>query len=177
MTRTARPRLRFLGAAGTVTGSRYLIEARGRRILVDCGLFQGFKRLRARNRKPFPVRPNTIDTVLLTHAHLDHSGYLPALIRAGGKGLSNISRAGTPTISNDVTTKSVSGIRTFDDGRQLRKTDPGLNTCSANTAGADTNFDYIGSAQYQFLSHLTGNHIPRNDDNLWTGIPQLFNKI
>jgi len=86
MTRTARPRLRFLGAAGTVTGSRYLIEARGRRILVDCGLFQGFKQLRARNRKPFPVRPNTIDTVLLTHAHLDHSGYLPALIRAGYRG-------------------------------------------------------------------------------------------
>jgi len=86
MTRTARPRLRFLGAAGTVTGSRYLIEAMGRRILVDCGMFQGFKQLRARNRKPFPVRPNTIDTVLLTHAHLDHSGYLPALIRAGYRG-------------------------------------------------------------------------------------------
>ena len=80
---TARPKLRFLGAAGTVTGSRYLIEAMGRRILVDCGLFQGFKQLRERTRKPFPVRPNTIDTVLLTHAHLDHSGYLPALIRAG----------------------------------------------------------------------------------------------
>ena len=83
MTQITRPKLRFLGAAGTVTGSRYLIEAMGRRILVDCGLFQGFKNLRERNRKTFPVRPNTIDTVLLTHAHLDHSGYLPALIRAG----------------------------------------------------------------------------------------------
>ncbi|MBC2861637.1 MBL fold metallo-hydrolase [Stappia sp. 28M-7] len=83
---TARPKLRFLGAAGTVTGSRYLIEAMGRRILIDCGLFQGFKQLRTRNRKPFPVRVNTIDTVLLTHAHLDHSGYLPALIRAGFRG-------------------------------------------------------------------------------------------
>ena len=77
MTQITRPKLRFLGAAGTVTGSRYLIEAMGRRILVDCGLFQGFKNLRERNRKTFPVRPNTIDTVLLTHAHLDHSGYLP----------------------------------------------------------------------------------------------------
>ncbi|MDZ4095286.1 MAG: MBL fold metallo-hydrolase [Paracoccaceae bacterium] len=86
MTRYSRPSLRFLGAAGTVTGSRYLIEAGDRRILVDCGLFQGFKQLRARNRKPFPVRPNSIDTVLLTHAHLDHSGYLPALIRAGYRG-------------------------------------------------------------------------------------------
>lgn len=83
---TARPKLRFLGAAGTVTGSRYLIEALGQRILIDCGLFQGFKQLRARNRRPFPVRPNSIDAVLLTHAHLDHSGYLPALIRAGFRG-------------------------------------------------------------------------------------------
>ncbi|WP_071675619.1 MBL fold metallo-hydrolase [Nioella nitratireducens] len=83
MTPFKRPSLRFLGAAGTVTGSRYLLEIGQRRILVDCGLFQGFKQLRARNRKPFPARPSTIDTVLLTHAHLDHSGYLPALIRAG----------------------------------------------------------------------------------------------
>ena len=86
MTPTERPKLRFLGAAGTVTGSRYLIEAVGRRILIDCGLFQGFKQLRTRNRKPFPVRVNTIDTVLLTHAHLDHSGYLPAFIQAGFRG-------------------------------------------------------------------------------------------
>ncbi|WP_242500776.1 MBL fold metallo-hydrolase [Tropicimonas sp. IMCC6043] len=57
-----------------------------RRILIDCGLFQGFKQLRRRNRKPFPVRPESIDIVLLTHAHLDHSGYLPALIRAGFRG-------------------------------------------------------------------------------------------
>ena len=86
MMAVGRTKLRFLGAAGTVTGSRYLIEAAGRRILVDCGLFQGFKQLRARNRKPFPVRPSTIDAVLLTHAHLDHSGYLPALIRGGFRG-------------------------------------------------------------------------------------------
>lgn len=83
MTRFARPSLRFLGAAGTVTGSRYLVEIGTRRILVDCGLFQGFKTLRDRNRKPFPARPSAIDTVLLTHAHLDHSGFLPAFIRAG----------------------------------------------------------------------------------------------
>ena len=80
------PTLRFLGAAGTVTGSRYLVEWGHRRILIDCGLFQGFKQLRRRNRKPFPVRPGSIDTVLLTHAHLDHTGYLPALTRAGFRG-------------------------------------------------------------------------------------------
>tara|TARA_R110002094_G_scaffold2521_1_gene10185 strand:+ start:5939 stop:7324 length:1386 start_codon:yes stop_codon:yes gene_type:complete len=86
MTQFRKPSLRFLGAAGTVTGSRYLVEFGQRRILVDCGLFQGFKQLRRRNRKPFPVRPGMIDTMLLTHAHLDHSGYIPALVRAGFRG-------------------------------------------------------------------------------------------
>lgn len=86
MPKSASPTLRFLGAAGTVTGSRYLVQAGDRRILVDCGLFQGFKQLRRRNRQPFPVRPASIDTVLLTHAHLDHTGYLPALIRNGYRG-------------------------------------------------------------------------------------------
>ena len=86
MSKFKSPTLRFMGATGTVTGSRYLVEAEGRRILVDCGLFQGYKQLRQRNRRPFPVRPRSIDTVLLTHAHLDHSGYIPALIRAGYEG-------------------------------------------------------------------------------------------
>lgn len=86
MAQFKQPILRFLGAAGTVTGSRNLIEAGQRRILVDCGLFQGFKQLRRRNRKPFPVRPSMIDTVLLTHAYLDHSGYIPALVRTGFQG-------------------------------------------------------------------------------------------
>ena len=76
----------FLGAADTVTGSRYLIETESARILVDCGLFQGYKVLRARNRAPFPVEPGRLDAVVLSHAHLDHSGYLPALIRDGFRG-------------------------------------------------------------------------------------------
>ncbi|WP_353815113.1 MBL fold metallo-hydrolase RNA specificity domain-containing protein [Agromyces sp. SYSU T00266] len=78
--------IRFLGAADTVTGSRHLVESGGTRVLVDCGLFQGYKVLRARNRQPFPVEPSTIDAVVLTHAHLDHSGYLPALVRDGFAG-------------------------------------------------------------------------------------------
>jgi len=77
--------LTFLGAAGTVTGSKHLLEVDGRRILVDCGLFQGLKELRLRNWDPFPVSPATIDAVILTHAHLDHCGYLPRLV-AGGYG-------------------------------------------------------------------------------------------
>jgi metallo-beta-lactamase family protein len=76
-------RLDFLGAAGTVTGSKYLLEAGKTRVLVDCGLYQGVKTLRLRNWAEFPVEPASIDAVLLTHAHIDHSGYLPALVRNG----------------------------------------------------------------------------------------------
>lgn len=90
--------LTFLGAADTVTGSRYLVSAPSSRILVDCGLFQGFKVLRERNRAPFPVPPDSIDAVVLTHAHLDHSGYLPALVRDGFGGRIYTS-AGTASLS------------------------------------------------------------------------------
>jgi len=78
--------LTFLGAAGTVTGSKYLLEHDGRRVLVDCGLFQGLKELRLRNWAEFPVRPDSIDAVALTHAHLDHVGYLPRLVSHGFRG-------------------------------------------------------------------------------------------
>ncbi|MBB1061463.1 MBL fold metallo-hydrolase RNA specificity domain-containing protein [Marilutibacter spongiae] len=78
--------LTFLGANATVTGSRYLVEAGGARVMVDCGLFQGYKPLRLRNWAPFPVDPASIDAVVLTHAHLDHSGYLPRLVRSGFAG-------------------------------------------------------------------------------------------
>ncbi len=79
-------KLTFLGGAGTVTGSKTLVESDGCRLLVDCGLFQGFKNLRLRNRAPLPVSPGSIDTVVLTHAHLDHSGYLPLLVKSGFMG-------------------------------------------------------------------------------------------
>ncbi|GAB3082794.1 MBL fold metallo-hydrolase RNA specificity domain-containing protein [Pedococcus soli] len=75
--------LTFLGAAGTVTGSRTLVEHSGARTLVDCGLYQGERQWRHRNWDPFPVSPAGIDDVVLTHAHLDHCGYLPALVRQG----------------------------------------------------------------------------------------------
>jgi len=79
-------KLTFLGASETVTGSKYLLEEPGARILVDCGLFQGVKNLRMRNWVPLPVPADSIDAVILTHAHIDHSGYLPLLVRNGFRG-------------------------------------------------------------------------------------------
>jgi metallo-beta-lactamase family protein len=76
----------FLGGTGTVTGSKYLVQHDGKCLLVDCGLFQGYKLLRLRNRTPLPIELNQIDAVLLTHAHLDHSGYLPLLVKEGFNG-------------------------------------------------------------------------------------------
>jgi metallo-beta-lactamase family protein len=79
-------KLTFLGAAGTVTGSKYLIEAGSLRILVDCGLFQGYKNLRLLNWQPMPFSTKEIDAVVLTHAHIDHSGALPLLVKQGYRG-------------------------------------------------------------------------------------------
>lgn len=78
--------LTFLGAAGTVTGSKFLLESDGTQVLVDCGLFQGLREMRRRNWAAFPVPAAGVDAVLLTHAHLDHCGYLPALYRKGFRG-------------------------------------------------------------------------------------------
>lgn len=78
--------LTFMGATGTVTGSKYLLEDEQKKILIDCGLFQGLKNLRLRNWEALPVDPSSIDAVILTHAHIDHSGYLPLLVRDGFKG-------------------------------------------------------------------------------------------
>src|SRR5271165_655885 len=76
-------KLTFLGAAGCVTGSKYLVEAAGKKLLVDCGLFQGTDDLKERNWNPLPVDLNTISYAILTHAHLDHTGWLPVLVRDG----------------------------------------------------------------------------------------------
>src|SRR5690606_17848612 len=78
--------LTFLGAAGTVTGSRHLLSDGEASVMLDCGMFQGLKTLRQRNWAPFPVDPAEIDAIVLSHAHLDHSGYLPRLVRDGFKG-------------------------------------------------------------------------------------------
>jgi metallo-beta-lactamase family protein len=104
-------KLTFLGAAGSVTGSKYLLENDNRRILIDCGLFQGFKQLRLRNWAPFPVPPSSIDEVLLTHAHLDHSGYLPLFVREGFRG---------PVRSTDAT-RELCEIILRDSGRLQEK--------------------------------------------------------
>ena len=79
-------KLTFLGGAGTVTGSKYLLTVRDKKVLIDCGLYQGYKELRLRNWSQLPVKPSEIDAVILTHAHIDHSGYLPLFVKNGFKG-------------------------------------------------------------------------------------------
>lgn len=79
-------KLTSLGGAGTVTGSKHLLSHDGKHILIDCGLFQGLKNLRELNWEPLSISPQDIDAVVLTHAHLDHSGYLPKLVRDGFRG-------------------------------------------------------------------------------------------
>src|SRR5262249_31072745 len=79
-------KLTFLGATQTVTGSKFLLETKDRRILIDCGLFQGLKELRLRNWEAPPVDPKSVDAIVLTHAHIDHTGYLPRFVAQGFKG-------------------------------------------------------------------------------------------
>lgn len=79
-------KVKFLGATGTVTGSRFLLDIGKFRFLFDCGLFQGLKELRLRNWEPFPVDPASINAVVISHAHIDHTGYLPKLVKEGFKG-------------------------------------------------------------------------------------------
>ena len=79
--------IRFLGAVETVTGSRFLLENGSHKVLVDAGLYQGLKELRRKNWDPLPIRPSEISTVVITHAHLDHCGYLPKLVAQGFKGV------------------------------------------------------------------------------------------
>ncbi len=86
MNRSISPTLTFYGGAGTVTGSKYLVSSSNERVLLDCGLFQGLKPLRLRNWEPPPFDPRRLDAVVLSHAHLDHCGSLPVLVRHGFRG-------------------------------------------------------------------------------------------
>lgn len=97
--------LHFLGGAGTVTGSRFLLETSRSRVLVDCGLYQGLRELRRRNWEPFPVEPASLDSVVLSHAHVDHCAYLPALVRQGFQGPVYATR-GTVELAGIVLTDS-----------------------------------------------------------------------
>ena len=76
----------FYGGVGSVTGSKYLLDFDGKRVLVDCGLFQGLKELRERNWEDPAFAPSSIDAVIITHAHIDHTGWLPRLVKLGFNG-------------------------------------------------------------------------------------------
>ncbi|MBL0726576.1 MBL fold metallo-hydrolase [Piscinibacter sp. HJYY11] len=104
-------KLTFLGGTGTVTGSKYLLEHGGRHLMIDCGLFQGLKQLRLRNWEPLPIAPREIDAIVLTHAHLDHSGYIPRLDHAGFNGHVHCSAA----------TRDLCGLLLPDSGRLLEE--------------------------------------------------------
>lgn len=86
-------KISFYGGTGTVTGSKYLLESNGKKILVDCGLFQGLRELRERNWQELPFDPKSVDAVIITHAHIDHTGFLPRLVKMGFEGRVFTSRA------------------------------------------------------------------------------------
>ena len=148
--------LTFLGATGSVTGSKYLLEIGGRRILIDCGLFQGFKQLRLRNWEPLPISPRNIDVVVLTHAHLDHTGYLPLLVRNGFGGRV-ICTSGTRDLCNILLPDSghlQEQDADFANRNEHSRHDPALPLYTeADARAALTHFDAIG---YEVAHDLGG---------------------
>ena len=148
--------LTFLGATGSVTGSKYLLETGGRRILIDCGLFQGFKQLRLRNWEPLPISPRNIDVVVLTHAHLDHTGYLPLLVRNGFGGRV-ICTSGTRDLCNILLPDSghlQEQDADFANRNEHSRHDPALPLYTeADARAALTHFDAIG---YEVAHDLGG---------------------
>lgn len=113
------PQIHFLGAARTVTGSRFLVQTDRARVLVDCGLFQGRKDLRLRNWAGFPVDPSSIDALVVSHAHLDHVGYIPALVRDGFRG--SIHATASTTGLADIVLRDSGRIQEADAERANRK--------------------------------------------------------
>ncbi len=138
-------KLTFLGAAGTVTGSKYLVEAAGKKLLVDCGIFQGSRELEGRNFKPLAASPATIDYCVLTHAHLDHTGWLPCLTRDGYK---NKIYANQATIELTTLSLKDSGHLQEEDAERARRR-------AKNSNAADIRPLYTSEDVEPMLSRLT----------------------
>jgi Cft2 family RNA processing exonuclease len=149
MKRTATATLRFVGAAQAVTGCKHWIRTGGRQILLDAGLFQGLKALRLRSRAPPPFEPAGLDAVLLSHAHIDHSGYLPVLVRQGfprsrftarpERQICSTCSCPTPRICRKQTQSARTGVATRSIGRRCHSTSarmPAL--CSRSNDGASS---------------------------------------
>lgn len=139
------PTLQFLGAAGTVTGSKYLLRANGQQVLIDCGLFQGPKKLRNRNRSECPFEPSKIDAVVLTHAHIDHCGYLPLLTKRGFQG----------SVFCTPATKSLLNILLPDSAHLQEEEAAFLNRRNKRTGGALAEPLYTGNDAQQTLKLVT----------------------
>lgn len=178
-------KIQFLGATQTVTGSKYLIQTEKMKVLVDCGLFQGYKELRLRNWAPLPIKPAEIDYILLTHAHIDHSGYIPLLVKNGFRG----------KILCTVATRELCNILLPDSGhlqeeetryanlKGYSKHHPALPLYTEEEAQASLNYFHTGpfeqvfklhdgfSVSFHYAGHILGASLIRLEHN---GVSALF---
>jgi len=155
--------LSFWGGVGTVTGSKYLVESGGHRVLVDCGLFQGLKELRERNWQPLPFPVKNLDAIVLTHAHIDHTGYLPRVVADGYQGHVYCSR-GTAELAKIL----------LPDSARLQEEEAEYRNRHALTHHTPARALYTENDAYSALSHLISVHHEERSFQVAPGIKASF---